>query len=805
MIIRRLLISIWLLALVGGCNLATSLPGPTATPSQFPTSSDTPSATPTPTSPPTPTPLPQLRLANADQFLFDGDPDQARQEYMIAYAASADSEIRAAALWGLAKVEVQSGNQAQALEDLRQMLSTYPGSENAARAYFLQGEIYSSLARYPEAAGAYTTYLKLRPGVIDYEVQLSLGDAYNAAENYPNAIAAYQAALAAPHLGDDTPLKIKIAQAYASSGDSSTALSLYDQIATASSDDYVKAQVDLLEGQIYLSLGKTDLAYQHFLDTVNNYPLAYDSYSALVALVNAGIPVDDFNRGLTDYFAGRYGNALDAFNRYISANPQNDGTVEYYRALTDRALGNYQQAVDEFSSFTNLFPSNKYWQSAWDDKSDTQWADLDQTDAAAQTLLDFAKAAPASPYVPQSLLTAGRMYERANQLDDAARVWEGIADAYPGSDLVPEALFWAGISRYRNKEYDAALLTFQRDTLLSTAAEDQSQAYFWIGKTQAQKGNSAGAQAAWQQAASLDPTGYYSVRAGDLLFNRSIFAPPPGYNLSYNLAAERPAAEAWIRVKFNLDPSTDLSTPGALLSDPRLVRGTELWNLGMFNEARTEFEDLRQSVSSDPANSYRLTNYLLDLGLYRSAIFAARQVLTLAGMQTNAQTLAAPIFFNHVRYGLYYQELVLPAAQQNGFDPLLLFAVIRQESLFEGFVISTAGARGLMQIVPSTGQTIAKNMDWPPNYSDADLYRPLINISMGAHYLKSIQDSLNGDLYDALAGYNGGPGNAQIWQQLAGGDPDLFLEIVRYDETRTYIRSVFENYGMYRLLYGTMQ
>jgi len=173
-------------------------------------------------------------------------------------------------------------------------------------------------------------------------------------------------------------------------------------------------------------------------------------------------------------------------------------------------------------------------------------------------------------------------------------------------------------------------------------------------------------------------------------------------------------------------------------------------------------------------------------------------------MQTSDQTLAAPIFFNHVRYGLYYQELVLPAAQQNGFDPLLLFAVIRQESLFEGFVNSTAGARGLMQIVPSTGQTIAKNMNWPPNYTDADLYRPLVSIDMGAHYLKSIQDYLNGDLYDALAGYNAGPGNAQIWQQLAGGDPDLFLEIVRYDETRTYIRSVFENYGMYRLLYGTM-
>ena len=50
--------------------------------------------------------------------------------------------------------------------------------------------------------------------------------------------------------------------------------------------------------------------------------------------------------------------------------------------------------------------------------------------------------------------------------------------------------------------------------------------------------------------------------------------------------------------------------------------------------------------------------------------------------------------FNYIRYGLDYQNIVLPAAQQNGFDPLFMYSVIRQESLFEGFVQSTAGARG---------------------------------------------------------------------------------------------------------------
>ena len=82
-----------------------------------------------------------------------------------------------------------------------------------------------------------------------------------------------------------------------------------------------------------------------------------------------------------------------------------------------------------------------------------------------------------------------------------------------------------------------------------------------------------------------------------------------------------------MRLTFKLAPETDLSGLGELEADSRLIRGREFWNLGLYDEARLEFEDLRTSISSDPVLTYRLANYLLDLGLYRSAITAARQVL----------------------------------------------------------------------------------------------------------------------------------------------------------------------------------
>jgi soluble lytic murein transglycosylase len=258
-----------------------------------------------------------------------------------------------------------------------------------------------------------------------------------------------------------------------------------------------------------------------------------------------------------------------------------------------------------------------------------------------------------------------------------------------------------------------------------------------------------------------------------------------------------------MRITFGLAPDTSLSGPGDLLGDPRLVRGTELWSLGLYNEARLEFEDLRSSLELDAARTFRLSNYLLDLGLYRPAIFAARQVLTLAGMGTQLQTLAAPRYFNHVRYGAYYNDLVAEAAAERSLHPLFLFSLIRQESLFEGFVRSGAGARGLMQIVPSTGESLAEAYGWPPDFTPEDLYRPAVSVRLGALYLTTNLNGFGGEIYPALAAYNAGPGSAQVWRDLSGGDPDLFLEVVRFEETRGYIRSIFEIYWMYRALYET--
>jgi soluble lytic murein transglycosylase len=803
--IKNLSIGLCVLAITLSCQYPPSADTiPTQTPTITPGG---PTLTPSPTVTPTPfpTPPPVVRIETGDRALFFGDFDSAREQYLNAFNDSTDKGIKAAALWGLGRTELADEQDQLAIETLTALTNEYPDSTYAARAYFLMGQAYSNLGQYQQAADAYNTYSTRIPGVLDGYVQEYRGDALYDLKDYGGAMTAYSTALNASRLDDGLDLQIKIAQARADFGDYAGALTLYDQIFNSTTNDYIKAQMDYLAGNAHTELGQVTEAQTRYLHTVENYPLSYFSYLALVELVDADVPVDDLDRGLVDYFAAQYDVALAAFDRYIAANTTGDGTAQYYRALTLRELQRSQEAIDALDIFIKAYPSHPRWTDAWEEKSFLEWAVLGNYPAGAKTLLDYVATVPESSDAPTFLVTAGRITERDNRLEEAAQIWERVANEYSSSDQVPFALFLAGITRYRLGDYAGALATFQRDLLLSSRPEDRSRAYFWIGKTQAQLGDSALAHDSWQQGQVIDPTYYYSLRSRDMLLGEVPFTPPAFTNLNPDLAQERRDAEAWMRLTFDLPADTDFSNTGTLAQDPRFIRGTELWELGMLDEARLEFESLRESVEANPTDSFRLANHLLDIGLYRSAIFAARQVLTLAGYESQSASLTAPPYFNHVRYGLYYHDLVINEAQAYGLDPLFMFSIIRQESLFEGFVQSTAGAHGLMQVVAPTGAQIASELNWPLNYTEDDLYRPMVSVRFGAYYLDKNRELLNGSLYAGLAAYNGGPGNALVWNELAGDDPDLFLEVVRFEETRNYIRFIYEIFSTYRSLYGPPQ
>lgn len=802
----RTLIALSILLFV---NMACSFPvnlglnDPTTTPSLTPSVTSTITPTPTPFPTATPTPIPAARVELGDLNIFYGDWDSALQEYRAAFQSIDDAEVQSAALIGEGRVYYLEEDLPRALRTLRQVIDTHPESPHLSLAYYFLAQVYIALDRFQEAEDAYQGYLNLRPSVIDSYIHEWRANAFFEAGDVASALRALEDAVASPRAGDRTNIESRLGQAYALNGDYQTAIITYQDIFNRTSNDFTRAQMLLLLGQAYLASGQQEMGYTSYLQAVENYPVAFDSFTALVELVNAGYPVSELDRGLVDYYANQHGVALSAFERYLSSNPQNpegEATARYFRGLSLRTAGNSLAAIAEWDAVIQNYPGTSYWDDAWEQKGYTQWAFLDQYPEAVQTFLDFVTAMPEHARASQFLDFAGRVAERNGRFDQAAAIWDRISVDYPSSEQVYRSSFLSGISYYRLTLYESALVTFQRALSQAAQPQDKAAAMLWIGKIQQKLGNDTEAAKIWLQAAGIDPTGYYSERAGDLLLGRKPFSTPESFDFSYDLSAERSAAEDWIRTTFSLPEGTPLNGLGALASDERVIRGEELWNLGLYNEARLEFESLRQEVANDGVNSYRLGTYLIDHGLYRSGITAIRQVLNLAGLD-NAGTFTAPKYFNRLRFGAYFSSMIIPAAQQHDFHPLFLFSVARQESLFEGFVRSSAGARGVMQIIPSTGSSIASRIGWPPDYKDDDLYRPYVSIVLGSEYLARQRDAFGEDLYAALAAYNGGPGNASIWKSLSHDDPDLFLEIVRFEETRRYIRSIYEIFTIYYKLY----
>lgn len=760
-------------------------------------------STPVPTATPILPPLQSNISGDVDYFY--GDWEGAITSYESTLAAAQTSEEGSAALLGLGKVYNQKGDYQKALDYLRLLVASYPDSSLIHKAYFALAETYTALDRHLEAADAYNLYLVRRPGVLDGFMHHRRGDALSAAGESLKAIEAYQAAIAAGGGPELYTLQLKIGEEYAALEDYSTAIVTYNDVYMQATNDYAKARADYLLGKAYLELGQTDLAEAAFRDAVLQFPLSYDSYLALVEIVNNGFSINDLDRGLVDYYAGQYSYAVEAFDRYLADPEAEDrGTALYFKGFSLRAMGLHEQALAAWNELIDRYKDHAYYVPAWEFKAYSLWFYLERYSEASQVLQDFVSLNPYHPRAAEFLYDAGRVEELTGDLETAAALWKRVFDEYPTSTYGRLSLFKSGICQVRLGNYTRALERFSTYRDASADFEELSQALFWIGKVHQQMGNPEAAAAAWQEAANADPTGYYSERARDLLQNREPFSPPLDFDFGYDVQAEKRQAEEWIRSSFTIPEETNLDSLGLLAEDPRTIRGTELWELGLYTEARGEFETLRNEVSFDPISSYRLANYLLELGLYRPAIFAARDVLNAAGLD-DASTMNAPVYFNHIRFGTYYSELVIPSGQKYNFHPLLIFSVIRQESLFEGFVRSTAGARGLMQIIPSTGAERADQEGWPPDYSAEDLYRPIVSIRLGTAYLSFLRSYFDGDLYATLAGYNAGPGNASVWLEESGGDPDLFLEIIRFSETQTYIKHISEIFSIYRRIYARVQ
>jgi len=180
----------------------------------------------------------------------------------------------------------------------------------------------------------------------------------------------------------------------------------------------------------------------------------------------------------------------------------------------------------------------------------------------------------------------------------------------------------------------------------------------------------------------------------------------------------------------------------------------------------------------------------------RISIFSLLVILAVYGM------LQIPIL-EKVIYPYPHRTIIEKYSAQYGVDPLLVVAVIREESKFLPQSESRKGAKGLMQLMPTTAQSIAKSIG-DKTYSDDDLLNPEKNIQYGTWYLASLEKEFSQNTTLVIAAYNGGRGHVQEWIKAGQIDPSNLIQgNIPFKETRDYVTRVLNSYQKYITLYST--
>lgn len=278
-------------------------------------------------------------------------------------------------------------------------------------------------------------------------------------------------------------------------------------------------------------------------------------------------------------------------------------------------------------------------------------------------------------------------------------------------------------------------------------------------------------QAKWRywRARALEENGY---RPAALVLFRQLAEIRDYYGF---LAADRAG------IKYNLLHRTVKPKPGEIDTlfnqSPGLIRAREFFCNNLLIEARREWND---SIANFSKRELELAASLVkSWGWYERAIFVAAK----AGFFDDLE----------MRFPLLFQAGVQMGAEEQELDSAWIYGIIRQESAFTPDVRSSAGALGLMQLLPSTAKTTARRLGMDTRSISDTLLEPHENIRLGSSYLKQMLDSFDDNYMLASAAYNAGPTRVGQWlKSLPCVEADIWVEIVPYRETRQYIRRVLE-------------
>jgi len=399
---------------------------------------------------------------------------------------------------------------------------------------------------------------------------------------------------------------------------------------------------------------------------------------------------------------------------------------------------------------------------------------------------------PESAFTEQLLYSVANYFETEGSVSQAQEAYRDVLKYFPRGNYAEPSLLRVAVFSFVQKDYKACLSEFYRFLVDYNESRSAESAIYWIAKCYEKLGDRAHALYLYERAQILLNNSYYGQRAREAaeeFQNQATAANKTYTGIDFD--------EIVHALNSFTASQVSITEPSGQAAEA-IERARQLMAANLPDLAISE---LRWGLKSSPDN--KAISYVMACA-YR---IKGDRVGTISTLRR-----AFPDYTNYLQDNLpgevwdllfpkLYGDIVSSYAAKNNLDPNLIFGLIRQESAFNEMALSSANARGLMQILPSTGRMISRKAG-VASFNTKMLYRADANIPIGTYYLNSLLKSYNGKVELALAAYNAGNSRVDRWLKTFGtSDMSEFVECIPFSETRDYIKRVFTNKAHYALLY----
>jgi peptidoglycan lytic transglycosylase len=668
---------------------------------------------------------------------------------LLAEATWSDERLRGPALLLAARAAVELGADTAAVARAREALADVGDPNGRAEAVVVLGRAFDRLGEPDSAAAAYIRAAELVPAVGDW---LRLRAAALTADSLGRAMLYSSLRLAAAK-GRVPATEAAARQRF---GDLIGAASFYLRLGSPAT------ALRLRLAASFDTLARAELRHElvDFIGTPGPAPERRAAIAVLDSAYGGLTPEEDLAVARAAGPAGVPARAIDGFSRAFAAGlGEMQDHFDYAGALFH--LGRYPEAAAAFA----LVPAKDKLGGAAAYQRGRAFLRSGQLDQATQVFRQVVKRFPKDTAAATSLFLLADLATDDRKDGDARKLFLQVAHRFPATRLPPGARLQAAlIALVGGHAKDAA---HELESLVAAgprAGDEQTAALYWAGRAWAKAGDSARARERWAAVMARDPVSYYA-----------------------GLSERRLSAATWSPPAA---PDSFAPAPG---QDSAMARAALLRRLGVGDAARYEYDQVARDADSSVEALLSVANAFREAGLASQGIRLARSAL--------AHGAAADARLYRLLYPVVHAEALVTEAGAHGLEPGLVAALIRQESLFDPGATSGAGARGLMQVMPDLGATVARSRGFP-QWDPVLLWQPDVSLVIGTLHLAELA-ARYGDPVRILAAYNAGISRVDRWAGKNGmDDPDIFAERIPFVETRDYVRIVQRNRDLYRVLYG---